>query len=79
MSEYHFGTGKGFVATELARKVESIAEKHGAAFTRTVLPGDGPCYWFSCPNRGFPFDGDTRRKVLAALSDAGIALPGRTD
>jgi hypothetical protein len=77
MSEHHFGLGRGRVSKEDYRRIDQIAAKHGATFTNPNLPGDGWRYWFSCPNRGQPFDGDTARAVLGEVEAAGIKLPER--
>lgn len=77
MGEYHFGTGNGKITDSAFKRLDRIARKHGATFTRVTLPGDGPRYWFSCPNLGHPFDGATARAVLDAVDAAGIVLPGR--
>lgn len=70
MSEHHFGVGQG--RPKHARRIESIAKKHDAAFTWAELPGEGWRYWFSCRNNGFPFDRDTERAVKGALEAVGL-------
>jgi hypothetical protein len=77
MSEHFFGSGNGRVSDRLARRVDKIAREYGATFTAVTLPGDGPRYWFSCRNRGNPFDQETARDTLKAVERAGISLPGR--
>jgi hypothetical protein len=72
MSQYHFGLGKGRVGAGVEKRVDKIARKHGADFTSVTLPGDGPRYWFSGPNLGFPFDRDMARAVLNDLEAAGL-------
>jgi hypothetical protein len=76
VSEFNFGLGRGRLSAKDRRRVDAIAEKHGASFTNPRLPGDGDRYWFSGPNRGEPFDGQLARRVLAAVDAAGITLPG---
>ncbi|HZN64408.1 MAG TPA: hypothetical protein VFB66_03850 [Tepidisphaeraceae bacterium] len=66
MGQYHFGTGQGRVSKAEAKRVDRIARKHGADFTSVRLP-EGYRYWFSCANRGAPFDGDTARAVLTEV------------
>jgi hypothetical protein len=72
-SEYLFGSGNGRVKTRLANRIDRIARKHGACFVSCVLPGDGPRYWFACPNRGNPFDQATEQAVWEDLVAAGLA------
>ena len=68
MSEHHFGLHSGF----LTAKADRIARKHGADHTNYVDPGTGRRRgWFSCPNRGLPFDSWTARDVLADIEAAG--------
>jgi hypothetical protein len=72
-SEYLFGSGNGRVNTRLANRIDRIARKHGACFVWATIPGDGPRYWFACPNRGNPFDQATRDAVWGELIAAGLA------
>lgn len=72
MSEHHFGVGRGKISPRLGKQVDKIAKEAGAEFTWVTLPGDGPRYWFSCDNLGFPFDQSTERAVYAALRKAGL-------
>ena len=73
MSEYHFMVGRGRIPDEArAKQIDRIAREHGASFTAVDLPGDGPRYWFSCPNRGAPFDGAVSAAVRKALEAAGF-------
>jgi hypothetical protein len=67
MSEHFFGLGKGEISAREEKRVTRIARRFGADFTSVTLPGDGPRYWFSCRNRGEPFDGELARVVLAAV------------
>jgi hypothetical protein len=72
MNEYLFGSGNGRVESATANRIDRIARKHGATFVSCSIPGDGPRYWFACPNRGNPFDQATRDAVFAALSEVGL-------
>lgn len=75
MSEFLFGVGRGRVDAKKAKQVDAIARRHGARFITATMPGDGPKYWFSGPNAGFPFDRDMAEDVHADLAAAGIVLP----
>lgn len=69
MSDFHFLGGKG----HLPARADKIARKHGASLTNFVDPGTKEKrHWFSCRNRGFPFDDQTAREVRQALEDAGV-------
>ena len=70
MGEYHFGVGRG--RAKHVQRIDRIARKHGADFVCCNLPGDGWRYWFSGPNRGFPFDGAMARAVEADLEAVGL-------
>ncbi len=72
MSEYMFGSGRGDVPAAKARKIDRIAQKHGAGFVNPTLPGDGPTAWFATRTRGEPFNGETARAVMADLEAAGL-------
>lgn len=76
MSEFHFGFGRGRIKARERRKIDAIAARHGASFVNPDLPGDGWSYWFSCPNRGEPFDRDTAHAVDADLERAGLTDEG---
>lgn len=67
MGEHFFGTGRGRVSGRESARVDRIARRHGASFVAVSLPGDGPRFWFACPNRGEPFDGATARAVMAEV------------
>ena len=64
MGEYMFGSGKVKINARDRKKLDRIARKHGAEFTNPTMPGDGPIYWFACPNRGNPFDAAVRDAVM---------------
>jgi len=68
MGEYFFGTGRGRIDDKLGRRIDAIARKHGATFVWVDMPGEGPRYWFACPNQGFPFDRATEQATLSAVS-----------
>jgi hypothetical protein len=76
MSEYSFGFGPGW----LDDSASEIAKRHGAilvnyadlqcACGQGCPPGECVAsrrHWFTVPNRGNPFDGQTRAAVLADL------------
>lgn len=65
--EYMFGVVRGEVTLREYRRCSAIARKHGASFTGGNLPGTGPQHWFTAPNRGAPFDGQTARDVMAEV------------
>jgi len=76
MSEYHFGLTRIAVSQRTATRLDRIARKHGANYTGPIkLPGNDVCGWFSCPNRGQPFDAATASAVLADVAEAGITYP----
>ncbi len=66
MSEHFFGLGPG----HLGKKAGQIAEKHGARLTNYTEPSGEKRHWFSCRNRGEPFDSSTANEVMAALQSA---------
>lgn len=70
--EPFFGLGNGNLPAEFCNRVNDVAEKHGATFVNPNLP-DGARYWFACPNRGKPFDGQTADAVWADLIAEGLA------
>lgn len=72
MSEYHFGLGRGRVDETIARKIDRVAQRHGATFVWGGIPGEGPRFWFACPNQGEPFDRATRDAVIEELVNAGL-------
>lgn len=73
MSEHFFGCGRGNVKASVYKRINKIAAKHGADFSNPNMPGDGPKYWFACPNRGMPFDGQVERAVWTDLESVGLA------
>lgn len=68
MSEHHFLLGPGF----LPARADKIASKHGATLTNYNDPADGKRHWFSCRNRGYPFDRKTEQALRADLVAADI-------
>lgn len=73
MGEHHFGGGNGKVERALAKKVAKIAAENGADFTCYQEPNGSWRFWFSCENRGSPFDQWTADRVYAALDKAGLS------
>lgn len=75
MSEYFFGLGSGW----LNKRADRLARKHGAQLVNYCDPGckcgygctsDCPAckrHWFTCQNRGEPFNTATARAVMEAL------------
>lgn len=68
MGEHHFGLGPG----HLPRVANTIAKKHDAWLVNYAEPSGEKRHWFSCKNRGAPFDGATADAVLAELRMAGL-------
>jgi hypothetical protein len=68
MSEYHFGSGRGKVSDDEARRCADIAAKHGARFIVADLP-EGARFWFSCENAGHPFDAAVKVAVMAEVGE----------
>lgn len=79
MGEHQFGVcrDRGRIKAKVGGRIDRIARKHGAGFTWALLPGMGSTSWFSCPNRGEPFDSATEREVWSALEAVGLAKDGR--
>jgi len=71
VSEHHFLTGPG----HLPSRADKIARKHGATLTNHREPRGEQRHWFSCANRGYPFDRETERAVRADLEAAGLIQP----
>ena len=67
MSEYMFGVHRG----HLKKAADKIAEKHGAWHTNYTDPNGTKRGWFSCPNRGSPFDRAIESAVLSDIKAAG--------
>ena len=67
MSEYFFGLFSGRPRKRWIKAAGKIAEKHGAAITAIRDPAAGYRGWFSCRNRGAPFDGNTAHGVMREL------------
>lgn len=78
MSEHMFGlVRKGSpkhngMVRSAARRVEAVAQQHDADFVCASPPGSDLLGWFTCPNRGSPFDDATAREVTAAVEAAGL-------
>lgn len=67
-----FGVSRTKVSRRTAKKMDSIAKKHGAYLVEANLPGTGYQRWFATRNRGFPFDNNTARSVLEECYSAGL-------
>lgn len=72
MSECHFGLGNGKVSQHTIKKVQKVAETHGATFVTYRDPSSGPRYWFSSRNYGSPFDQATADAVIMELTNIGL-------
>lgn len=72
MSEFNFGGHRG----HLPARADKIAKRHGAWHTNYTEPRGEKRGWFSCPNRGAPFDVKTARAVIADLN---AEMPGWCD
>lgn len=57
-----FHVREGLVSAAEARRIQRIAQEHGADF----FAAEGR-YWFTCENLGDPFNGATARAVMAAV------------
>ena len=73
MSEYMFGCGPG----HLTKRADQIAAEHGADLVNHTEPRGEKRHWFTIPNRGEPFDGQTAREVMDALRAADALTPKR--
>lgn len=63
-NKYLFGSGKG----HLPEEAHKLAAEHGAVLINFTDPGTHEKrHWFSCRNRGEPFNQNTKRAVLTAL------------
>ena len=71
MGEYFFGVHEG----HLSKRVNAIAEKHGATHVNYSEPTGHGQYrkrgWFACRNRGNPFDLAVAKAVLGELEAKG--------
>lgn len=72
MGEFFFGTGRRPIKAREVKRIDKIAQAHGACFVCARLP-EGWRSWFAAPNRGAPFDGQTEAAVWRALQAAGLA------
>lgn len=69
MSVHIFGSGSGKVSKAKAVKIDKAAQKHGASFITFTDPGTKESrFWFTCPNKGQPFDNETAKAVLAEVN-----------
>lgn len=67
MSEYHFGLHSG----HLIARVDRIAKRHGAWHVNYTEPNGQRRGWFSCQNRGNPFDQAIAKAVMDDIDKAG--------
>jgi hypothetical protein len=67
MDEYFFGLHRGHLTAEADR----IARRHGAWHVNCIESDGRRRGWFSCPNRGAPFDRATAKAVMADIERAG--------
>lgn len=69
MNVHIFGQGQGKVSKAKALKIEKIAQTHGASFVTFMDPSSQkPRFWFTCPNKGQPFDMLTEQAVLGEVA-----------
>jgi hypothetical protein len=59
-TDYLFGVGKG----HLPRRIQDIAEKHGARLINHTEPDGRRRHWFACENLGTPHDEQRAKAVL---------------
>lgn len=65
-NETFFGLTKVRMSQADGRKLDVIAQEHGATFVGPLsIPGNDLRGWFSGPNRGEPFDRALREAVMA--------------
>ena len=72
MSEYIFGFGRGWIANDVAARIDFIAHEHGAVFVTVHIPGEGFEYWFAAPNRSNTINQLRAKQVWRALQDADL-------
>jgi hypothetical protein len=72
MSQHCFGIIKTRLPLTVCRRLERIAEKHGADFVWTTIPGTGWQGWFTGPNVGFPFTRHLEDAVRNDIEAAGL-------
>jgi hypothetical protein len=60
---HHFGLGDGKVSSKEQKRIQLVAEKHEATFFTYEENGNFR-YWFSCQNKGEPFDSWTATAVM---------------
>lgn len=72
MNTFQFGVGTGRVKPNVMLAAHTIAKRHDARFVVASMP-EGPRFWFSAQNLGFPFNRATAEAVKADLLKAGIA------
>ena len=73
MGERHFGVDKGRIEPSVGERIDRIADRLGAAFVWSNVPGQGRMYWFACANRGDHSNAQCERDVWAALEAEGLA------
>jgi len=61
---HFFGLGKGKVSAKEEKRIQRIAENHDAEFVNFQEPNGEFRYWFSCDNKGEPFDSSTANYVM---------------
>ena len=75
MWEHLFGVGGGQILADAGQRIDRIARRLGATFAWANLSGQGPRYWFACPDRGEGSNAQCERDVWAALEAEGLAGP----
>lgn len=65
MSEHMFGTYRGHLSVTLIKNVEDKFKVDRVSVINFTEPRGEKRGWFSCRNRGEPFDSKTAREVMA--------------
>jgi hypothetical protein len=60
---HFFGLGKGKVSAKEEKRIQRIAQEYEATFFTYEENGNFR-YWFSCQNKGEPFDSWTANSVM---------------
>jgi hypothetical protein len=66
---HFFGLGNGKVSSKEQKRIQLVAEKHEAEFLTYQEPNGSYRYWFSCQNKGEPFDSWTSNSVMKEVGE----------
>jgi hypothetical protein len=69
---YFFGLGNGKVSSKEQKRIQLVAEKHEAEFLTYQEPNGSYRYWFSCQNKGEPFDQQTAFRVIKEIGEVKV-------